>query len=582
MNEQIIPQLPVIRPNKKKRKPKSHGWGAKKKRKHKPQTQTLNIIGKTHPKISIDPGKLGDTNIRNNKHNNNTYQRNHKEIIVPTSLSNITYQEYLKMMTITVEGPPIGWHMLPMKDHYRPALLPSWKELSKQNIPSCILSKMVEGEVISVELHMIAISHKGSRPMNKSDNDSAKHRQDKYSTYDAADHSHSVRVPFSCLEDVLIPFDELEEKTPPSHSAGVVPLSTKWKMGNHRSVNDDHNLHGFEYCVDQYGARYFKRNKQKFYLMGDYLPFPTIITALVHSGRTNHFVHSWSYNCQLQHNLLKQRGPVIGKQTKFKEDLLEEKKRIAMEKEEIRKDSLGLSECVREVGQLLKDIQMAFQQEGLPSNPKRSDWGGWNVFRNSNCRSMQEQAFCTELVRDALQFDKIEEERKIAHYTCEMEHFHYMIIMVSSQMVQDEKLHEQYLQLVHGRAGIHQMIAPFQRVSFFDYYKHFSRCYKLYSGQNKKAEAILALLYAVTDHWLGKMPEKRRYLLALPHVGSKKTAVTLNACGRYKNIGAGADTHCYKCCRYLVKSIWNNKKNTDENTERVFFNLPMNPGNNAK
>ena len=82
-------------------------------------------------------------------------------------------------------------------------------------------------------------------------------------------------------------------------------------------------------------------------------------------------------------------------------------------------------------------------------------------------------------------------------------------------MVQDKQFHEQYLQLVHGRAGIHQMIAPFQRVSFFDYYKHFSRCYKLYSGQNKKAKAILALLYAVTDHWLEKMPEERRYLLAL-------------------------------------------------------------------
>jgi len=78
MNEQIIPQLPVIRPNKKKRKSKSHGWGAKKKRKHKPQRQKLNIIEKTQAKISIDPGKVVDNPTRNNKLNNNTYQRNHK------------------------------------------------------------------------------------------------------------------------------------------------------------------------------------------------------------------------------------------------------------------------------------------------------------------------------------------------------------------------------------------------------------------------------------------------------------------------------------------------------------------------
>ena len=73
MNEQLIPQLPVIWPNIKKRKPKRHGWGAKKKRNHKSQTQTLNIIEKIHAKISINPGKVVDNPIRNNKLNNNTF-----------------------------------------------------------------------------------------------------------------------------------------------------------------------------------------------------------------------------------------------------------------------------------------------------------------------------------------------------------------------------------------------------------------------------------------------------------------------------------------------------------------------------
>jgi len=103
---------------------------------------------------------------------------------------------------------------------------------------------------------------------------------------------------------------------------GVVPLQSKWNMGKYRPVNDE-NLHGYELCIDQYGARYFKRSYRKFYLLGDCLPFRSIIMALVHSGITNHFIHSWSYTYQIQHNLLQQQGTVIGRSDRFKEDIME-------------------------------------------------------------------------------------------------------------------------------------------------------------------------------------------------------------------------------------------------------------------
>jgi endonuclease III len=99
-----------------------------------------------------------------------------------------------------------------------------------------------------------------------------------------------------------------------------------------------------------------------------------------------------------------------------------------------------------------------------------------------------------------------------------MEKFHFLLIMVTSQMMQDETLHEQYLRLVNGRVSLGQMIAPFQRVSFFSYYKHFCECYEKYSTNNKKAESLMTLMYTMSDHWSGEMLEKRRYLLALPQV----------------------------------------------------------------
>ena len=54
-------------------------------------------------------------------------------------------------------------------------------------------------------------------------------RSDKYAVYDHEKHSLPVRVCFACLEHVLIPFDEREEKTWPSHLVGVLPFDdSKW------------------------------------------------------------------------------------------------------------------------------------------------------------------------------------------------------------------------------------------------------------------------------------------------------------------------------------------------------------------
>ena len=560
--KQLYLQLRVMRSNKKRRSPKNRLWGNKRRKK-------THVVSHDEKLNRIDRLNPAGSHLVNNVNE----ERNVPEI------TNETYRDYLELMVSSVEGPLIGWKVLPTPSFYRPPSLPPLCiPYSARKTPWSILSRIWRGEVAKVELHMIAISHKGSTPGSAN-----KQRHDKYEMYNEEKNSLTVRVFFSCLEDVLIPFDE-KERTKPKDFVGIVPLSMKIKTGRYRPVNDNKNLHGFEYCIDTYGARYFKRNEQKYYLLGDYLTVESILSALVHSGRTNHFVHSWSYNCQLKHNIMKQVGSRIPRERKTKANGWDEKQQVRFEAHEQSKEENGLKMCVADVVCFLKCIQNAFDVHGLPESPMRSAWDDWNVFQTTNSKPPAEEQFCTNTIQRAIEFEGIQNESEREHFISKMKRFHYMLIMVSSQMIQDEKLHQQYLCLVHGRASLNLMIAPFQRVSFLTYYQHFGRCYREYSGQNKKAEAMMALLYATSDLWSGVMPEERTSLLALPHVGKKKTAVTLNACGRYKNVGAGADTHCFKCCRYLIKTILgiNDGKKVEEKIEQVFFHLPVYPGREAK
>ncbi len=577
MDEKNGTQTRVSSTNKRRRKPKSHGWGRKRKRTHIYNTCTTHAV--TDAAIVSPDEKAHAPSITESAKLNSD--------LIPTATTNASYMAYRTIMCKPEEGPPVGWRTLPWKSFVRPSFLPPLSHFSKLFLPKYILNKMLQGDVIEVDLHMMAVSHKGSKPRDRT-------RQDKYNVYNEEQHFLTVRVPYCCLEHVLLPFDEKEISTPPSHSVGTLPIKTSgqdWRFGS--PVNDDPRLEGYELCIDSYGARYFKKDGQKYYLLADYLPLKSIVAALVHSGRTNHFVHSWSYNCQLKHNLMKQRGILIPPKEHFEDDVVKEKNRLRNEHLKKIKSENDMKACMDEIETLVHDLMIAIEVEGAPKRRERSSWKSWNVFSKVN-RSPAEQDFCNSLLTEALDFERLGDgDRKAhfrrygdgdrkAHFVSSMEKFHYLLIMVSSQMMQDEKLHKQYLRLVHGRAGLNQMIAPFKRISFFECYKHFSKCYEEYSVGHKKAEGLMAMLYAMSDYWHGEMPEKRNMLLALPHVASKKAAVTLNACGRYHGIGAGADTHCFKCCRYIGQMCSVDTKNMDGYIEQVFRGLPVAAGMNAK
>ena len=70
---------------------------------------------------------------------------------------------YMTMMCQSVEGPAIGWRTLPFQSFYHPPSLPPLSHFTNKKVPTEILSRIVNGEVIEVDLHMIAISHKGSK-----------------------------------------------------------------------------------------------------------------------------------------------------------------------------------------------------------------------------------------------------------------------------------------------------------------------------------------------------------------------------------------------------------------------------------
>ena len=183
------------------------------------------------------------------------------------------------------------------------------------------------------------------------------------------------------------------------------------------------NLYGYKYCLDSFGARYFKKGNQKYYLIGDYLPLRSIVSALIHSGRTNHFVHSWSYNCQLKHQMMKQRGVVIKREGRFIEDAIVEKSIISSNKKKEKCDKQQMKKCTRDIIQFLQDITSAMETVGMPRIPERSQWNSWNIF-SPNClnRTADENTFCNESVSEAIMKDSVQ-GADVSHYYRSMEKF---------------------------------------------------------------------------------------------------------------------------------------------------------------
>ena len=230
MSEKTSAQPPLILPNK-RRKSQNKGWANKKKSKHR---------GRSNTTLKTMKSEKQDASV------------NREPTIIPSKRKNRSYQDYLKLMIRSDEGPLIGCRILSNACHYRPPSLRPLRDLKKQTIPVSIMTKMEKGIVMETDLHMLAVSHRGSQPRERNSP-----RQDKYSLYNNEDNCIKVRVKFCCLEDVLLPYDEKEDKTPPSHLVGVVPLKVNIRPGRYRSVNDDVNLYGYEYCLDSFGARYF-------------------------------------------------------------------------------------------------------------------------------------------------------------------------------------------------------------------------------------------------------------------------------------------------------------------------------------
>eukprot|EP00584_Thalassiosira_punctigera_P008875 CAMPEP_0172545020 /NCGR_PEP_ID=MMETSP1067-20121228/15054_1 /TAXON_ID=265564 ORGANISM="Thalassiosira punctigera, Strain Tpunct2005C2" /NCGR_SAMPLE_ID=MMETSP1067 /ASSEMBLY_ACC=CAM_ASM_000444 /LENGTH=248 /DNA_ID=CAMNT_0013331691 /DNA_START=69 /DNA_END=815 /DNA_ORIENTATION=- len=187
MDEKNGTQTRVSSTNKRRRKPKSHGWGRKRKRTHIYNTCTTHAV--TDAAIVSPDEKAHAPSITESAKLNSD--------LIPTATTNASYMAYRTIMCKPEEGPPVGWRTLPWKSFVRPSFLPPLSHFSKLFLPKYILNKMLQGDVIEVDLHMMAVSHKGSKPRDRT-------RQDKYNVYNEEQHFLTVRVPYCCLEHVLV------------------------------------------------------------------------------------------------------------------------------------------------------------------------------------------------------------------------------------------------------------------------------------------------------------------------------------------------------------------------------------------
>mmetsp|Transcript_4269 Transcript_4269/g.9680 ORF Transcript_4269/g.9680 Transcript_4269/m.9680 type:complete len:595 (+) Transcript_4269:153-1937(+) len=473
----------------------------------------------------------------------------------PPSPMEEMYLDYLELMK-TAGGSKVGCEMLMKKDTFRPSYVKSFKQLKGYTFPQHIMRRMERGDVMVCQLHKIAFSHKNN----------------KHEIYNSPEHTVPVVFNYAYPEGCLIPFGEATEtKTSRGELLGIVPLNKK-VQSCWQSVDNDVNLQGFECCMEKSGARYFKFQNQKYFRLGDYQRIDQILEGLDACGGNGNCVVSFSYNCQHQYDLLKNAHK-------------RKNKRIRESKDKI--DNKGMCTSVDEATRFTKDVLLAHTIEGSPERIEREKWMCWNVADESadGSRNEEMRRYCLDERETALQFNELVGDQG-NHALMNWVKVHFLLAMITSERTRDEMQFRQYLQLTHGCLSPNQIFAPLKHVGFFRYYEHIKKHLTIYSIQQKKAEAILGFIFVLVETYFGEFPESLNKLLAIRYVSSKVAAITLNACGRYKGVGGGADSHVRKCFKYIVlKSYYEatlSLPNPESKLDEVSSRIPEFPGRLAK
>jgi len=400
-----------------------------------------------------------------------------------------------------------------------------------------------------------------------------------------------IIIQYSYLEGTLIPFGIGMEHRATDVVLGTLPLPINTKVprsfNTHRYdvIVDDCKLFGYEYIVDNVtGVRSFVKDDQRYYRLGDWLSLRQIINGLQLAGDTSNAAAIWNYAC-------------LASIKKISLDIEREK-----EKRMWARDKSYINDSIQAISQFLKDVECAYERVGPPNSndgiPSRINWREWNVADTTfdDCRSPSFLRYCQEERAKALQIDGISDaDTKL--YLESQTQMHYFLCLLTSEQTKDEKQFEQYLRLTHGRLSLTQLASPLSKVSFFDYFLYLGKLLEPYAMEYKKACSILSMICTFSVKYRDRssfftLPKDAESLQSILDVGTKKAAVTLNACGFYAGIGGGADIHMKRCLRPLVKMKWPKLKDgrvvkeglaaIDSKVIVVVRHMPIDPGLHAK
>ena len=104
-----------------------------------------------------------------------------------------------------------------------------------------------------------------------------------------------VEVSFCHLEGTLIPFGNVGQHCD-GKLIGTVPLPSEMAH-KFQPINHDRHLQGYCCYLTNYNVRYFVKEKQKYYRIGDLLSIRTIVDVMHCSAETCNYVFFWAILC---------------------------------------------------------------------------------------------------------------------------------------------------------------------------------------------------------------------------------------------------------------------------------------------
>ena len=486
----------------------------------------------------------------------------------PPSPDDPMYVDYMRLMQKT-EDPTLGWEVLSPSTHpwttrwlaFRPSYAAKYE---KYSIKKEILEKIEAGVVMIGHLHKFVISNLAK----------------KQNIYTSPHDTVPVVVPFAYLEGTLIPMGEpgelcLTPKKYPQSYVGTVPID--WEgmhlplPKNFKPIDEDPLLQGAECHLENSGMRYFMIGNQKYVRLGDYQTLDQIIKGLLTCGGNANCVVSFSYNCQHKCDLLSNAH--------------EKRLKRITERDPNNHYIEARVAVVQELARFTVDVDLTRREIGPPKRVERDNWEDWNVANRSADSRRNPEMLKYYLEQRALALEN-DCPRNEEYAMRDIEDMNNALVMLTSPQARDERLFKQYLSLTQGRLSLKQLCAPLKRVSFFEYLSHFTKYLYRYSFQNIKGESVLLFALILMETYGGRLPHKAEKVLAIRYIGPKITAVSLNACGLYKNIGAGADIHVRNCASFITLVAFmcftGKIRDPDKEIDEIAAMMPVYPGRHMK